>query len=632
MNYRNYNYIDGESFTAFIQSGAAKLKQNIGEINDLNVFPIPDGDTGDNMYLTLSGGISEMNRETSPLLWKKAKALAGGMLLSARGNSGVILSQLFFGFSNGLGEKERVTLRELTQAFHAGVERAYSTVIEPVEGTILTVARETAEQMDLFLGSREREGQLPDNREGAERLPDNRETEKQIDRLDTGENEKQKELFPDTQGNSEQADIPGDTEETAERYNGLTLEEYSTELLRVMHASLSHTPELLDVLKEAGVVDSGGAGLYMIMEGVARAIRGEALERIDEGMTLESSSAGRKIDLGLFTEDSTFQFGYCTEFLLRLMRSKVDVEAFDEKVIIDYLSTIGDSIVAFKDGSIVKVHVHTMTPAKAMEFCQQFGEFLALKIENMMLQHNNHVEQLGLKQEKQESEIPTVQKARAKYATCVVTTGEGIKEVFREMGADEIMDGGHGKNPSTKDFLDCFDRLNADNIFVFPNNANIFLAAQQAAGMCEGSRVFVIPSRSIGQAYTAMAMLDVSFDTPEEVEQNFITNMEYAATGMVCRASREYHAGELDITEEDYVGLTDRELLSVAQDKVSALRDLCLKMGIADRDIVTVIYGEDVTEEEKAKVQELMGNEWAEKEFYEIEGCQEIFDFIVILE
>jgi len=574
MVYSDYKYVDGDMFEVFIRNGASDLHKNIKKVNDLNVFPIPDGDTGDNMYLTIAGGIREMLREQDHRLWKKARALAGGMLLAARGNSGVILSQIFAGISNGLGEYEKVTLKELTEAFMAGVDRAYETVVKPVEGTILTVARESAQLMQ----------------------------------------------FTD--------------EET-------TLGEYSDHMLSAMHDSLANTPELLDVLKEAGVVDSGGAGLYMIAKGAARAVRGDVdpEEGASEpaGSLQQAGGAAPKMDLSLFTADSVLEYGYCTEFLLRLMHAKTDVEHFDEKVIVDYLSTIGDSIVCFKDDTIVKVHVHTMTPSKALDFCQQFGEFLTLKIENMMLQHNNHVLQKEDTapedaDEEEESAIPTVKRKRRPYATCVVTNGQGIIDIFREMGADEVLIGGQGKNPSAQDFIACFDRLNADSIFVFPNNSNIIMAAEQAAELYGDSRVFVIPSKSIGQAYTAMSMLDISFDTPEEVRDNFLENMNYAETGMVCKACRDYASEDVVVTEEDYVGLSAKQLLSASPDKVMALKELCVKLGIEDRDIATVIFGTDATEEDRERVRELFAGEWPSKEFYEIDGQQELYDVIVILE
>lgn len=322
MNYSDYKAIDGTMFEKFVVSGAAKLAQNIQKINDLNVFPIPDGDTGDNMYRTISGGVSEMTKESDASLGKKAHALSGGMLLSARGNSGVILSQIFSGMCAELEKFDTATLNDLTGAFRTGVKRAYETVVEPVEGTILTVARESV----------------------------------------------------------------GD--DVISSFNDNTrLGEYASRILERMRQSLANTPELLAVLKEAGVIDSGGAGLYYIAEGAIEAINGNAAQA-----PLAETAATAEADLSKFTEDSVFEYGYCTEFLLRLMRSKVDIDAFDENVITDYLGTIGDSIVAFKDGSIVKVHVHTMTPSKALEFCQKYGEFLTVKIENMMLQHNEQVE------------------------------------------------------------------------------------------------------------------------------------------------------------------------------------------------------------------------------------------------
>ena len=234
--------------------------------------------------------------------------------------------------------------------------------------------------------------------------------------------------------------------------------------------------------------------------------------------------------------------------------------------------------------------------------------------------------------EKRESSIPVVKKKRSKYATCVVTNGQGIIDIFREMGADEILVGGQGKNPSAQDFMDCFDRLNADAIFVFPNNANIVMAAEQAAGMYKDSRVFVIPSKSLGQAYTAMSMLDISFDTAEEVRDNFIANMEYAETGMVCKACREYESMEFTVSEDDYLGVSRNQLMSASADKVEALGVLCDKMGIEDRGIATVIYGESITDEDRDKTRRLFAEKWKDKEFYEIEGQQELYDLIVILE
>lgn len=555
MNYCDCKVIDGELFEQLVYSGAGKLRRNIREINDLNVFPIPDGDTGDNMFRTISGGVREMSKEPDGAIGKKAQALAVGMLLNARGNSGVILSQLFSGMSSGLEGVHTATMQELGCAFAQGVKRAYETVVTPVEGTILTVAREAVDEVS---GSIDRE---------------------------------------------------------------TTLGTFSERFVERMKTSLENTPELLDVLKNAGVVDSGGAGLFMIAEGAAEAIHGQATE-FEEG---DAHPPASELNLDLFTEDSKFEFGYCTEFLLRLMRAKVDLERFDENVIVSYLETIGDSIVAFREGSIVKVHVHTMTPSKALAFCQRFGEFLTVKIENMMLQHNEH-------EQKKQSLIPKVQKARAKYASCVVTSGSGIMDVLREMGADCIIEGGQGKNPAIRDFLDAFDRMNADTIFVFPNNSNILMAAEQAAKLYRDAKVYVIPSRNIGQAYAALSMLDYSLDTPEAVYENFVQNMECVETGMVTRAIRSVDYAELSVRSGDYIGFTNKEVLCTSTDKTEALGALCRKLAAGGKEIATVIYGADASEQDRELVRSLFSTQFRKMEFYEIDGKQELYDYIIILE
>ena len=554
MNYYDFKLVDGFMFEKFAVSGAAKLQQNIKEINDLNVFPIPDGDTGDNMFRTISGGIKEMEKEPANSVCKKARALASGMLLSARGNSGVILSQIFYGISTGLEGVETASINDIANAFTSGAKRAYETVVTPVEGTILTVARESVD--DIF---------------------------------------------------------PLINEET-------TLGEFTDMLVKRMNVSLANTPELLDVLKEAGVIDSGGAGLYLIAEGAYEAIKGN-----DVALGESAAAAPASVDISLFGKDDKFEFGYCTEFMLRLMSAKCDVDAFDEQVIIDYLSSIGDSIVAFKEGSAVKVHVHTMTPSKALEFCQQFGEFLTVKIENMMLQHNEQ-------ERRKAAELPQAQKKRMKFATCVVTTGSGIIDIFKELGVDFIIDGGQGKNPSIKDFIDAFDKINADNVYVFPNNSSIFMAADQAGRIYDKSAIHVVPSVNLGQAYAALSMLDYSSGDAEAIKRNFIENMDYALTGMVCRAIRSVEYNDVSVKNNDYIGFTNKKILSSSPDKTEALLSLCDALGIAEKDIATVIYGADADDADKEKVREAFASHYSGKEFYEIDGMQEVYDFIIILE
>lgn len=554
MNYCNSNIIDGIMFEKFIIGGGNKLKENLEEINNLNVFPIPDGDTGDNMYRTLAGGIKEMQNCNDIDLNAKASTLARGMLLSARGNSGVILSQIFSGIAKGLEGLKEASLYEIAKAFSVGVETAYHAVITPVEGTILTVARESIEETINLINDE------------------------------------------------------------------MTLGEFSELFMARMEKSLENTPELLDVLKEAGVIDSGGAGLYLIAEGVTEVIKGKEIAII----TSDIQNKNQDIDLNKFTKDSELKYGYCTEFLLRLMTKKCDVDNFNPQVIIDYLSTIGDSIVAFKNDSIVKVHVHTMTPSKALEFCQQFGEFLTVKIENMTIQHNEV--------EEKKAALPTAKKARSKYAIIVVTTGAGIIEVFKELGATYIIDGGQGKNPSINDFLAAFDKVNSDNIYVFPNNSNIIMAALQAKELYKDSNIFVIPSKNIGESYASLAMLDFSIDDPKELEQKFISDMECVETGMVCRAIRDVSYHNIDVKNEDYIGFTNKKVLSSSASKVEALYDLTKELGIDEKDIITICYGADVTEEEKEEVRNIYKKNNPNLEFYEIDGMQEVYDFIAILE
>ncbi|MBO4668333.1 MAG: DAK2 domain-containing protein [Bacilli bacterium] len=556
MNYCDNQKIDGIMFERFIIGGGNKLKENLEEINDLNVFPIPDGDTGTNMYRTLSGGIKQMQECKSLALSDKAKALAHGMLLNARGNSGVILSQIFAGISKGLEGLEVSSLYEMGEAFIEGVKTAYKAVITPVEGTILTVARESIEETIHLIDDK------------------------------------------------------------------MTLGTFAALFMERMEKSLENTPELLDVLKEAGVIDSGGAGLYLIAEGVTEVINGK--EYNDLGSDIKQAQ-NQELDLSKFTKDSVLEYGYCTEFLLRLMTKKCDVDNFDPQVIIDYLSTIGDSIVAFKNDSIVKVHVHTMTPSKALEFCQQFGEFLTIKIENMTIQHNEV--------EEKKSALPTAKKARANIGICVVTTGSGIIEVFKELGASYIIDGGQGKNPSINDFISAFDEMNCNNIFVFPNNSNIIMAANQAKELYKGeSKIFVIPSKNIGEAYASLAMLNLSIEDPYELENKFISDMECVETGMVCKAIRSVSYKDIDVKNDDYIGFTNKKVLSSNEDKVKALYEMTVALGLNEKDIITIVYGADVTENEKEEVRKTYSENNPNVEFYEIDGKQEVYDFIAILE
>ena len=365
---QNTSELDGLTFVAMLRQGAVSLGKDKTVINDLNVFPIPDGDTGDNMLMTLKAGCAALEGHLGALS-ELSSAASSGMLLGARGNSGVILSRIFSGLAKGLKDVVVADPKTFAKAMQSSVEEAYKSVPVPVEGTIITVLREGVAGADA----------------------------------------------------------------------GSDLNHYFETLLNAMQVSLDHTPELLQVLKEAGVVDSGGAGLVSIFRGMNEALTGIVSE---EGI-VPSMAASPTVELDKFTENSTLEFGYCTEFLLRLMRSKVDLDAFDEKIIFDYLNQVGESVVAFREDSIVKVHVHTFTPGVILNEMQKYGEFLTIKIENMALQHHQSTNQNNAS-----FKLPS-----KPYGIVTVASGEGLINAFREFGVDEVIAGGQTMNPSTQDFF-----------------------------------------------------------------------------------------------------------------------------------------------------------------------------------
>lgn len=535
--------LSGADFIAFVRQGAAQLGQDKKTVNDLNVFPIPDGDTGDNMYMTIDSGCVNVSGELP--LGEAAAALSQGMLLGARGNSGVILSRIFAGISKGLEGTVTAGLDVLAQALQRGVEESYRAVAVPVEGTMLTVYRDAV-----------------------------------------------------TAAN---AGITADS----------TFETYGSDFLREMEASLERTPELLDVLKKAGVIDSGGAGLVSIARGIMKAMYGG----ITEGPA-NTSVAQKRLNLDSFTEDSELEFGYCTEFLLRLQRSKVDPASFDEKEIIDYLGTMGDSIVCFKDGSIIKVHVHTMRPGEVLSHCQKWGEFLTLKIENMTLQHHETTIQDGFS------------KPKKRYGIVTVASGEGLEATMKEAGADVVIRGGQTMNPSVQSFLDAFDSIEASAIYVFPNNSNIIMTASQAASMYKKAEVRVIPSKSIGEGYSAIASFDTSMEDREELEALLKEAMEGVETGMVSTAIRDAEGG---VKEGEYVGFEHGKILCSGPSRQETAQCLCSKLDAGSRDVVLVFYGGAVPEEEASVLESSLSKAFPMTEFIFQSGGQPVYDYIIIL-
>lgn len=555
MNQLSEKIIDGKLFERLVLSGANSLKTHVKIVNDLNVFPIPDGDTGDNMLMTLSGGLNGLKSVKENSVDLKASALASGMLLNARGNSGVILSQLFAGLAEGLKGCETADMSVFGNALKLGVKRAYSAVIKPVEGTMLTVAREAAD--------------------GVEKT--------------TKEN----------------------------------LGEFFSTFTKSMQESLERTPDILAVLKEAGVIDSGGAGLLYIAEGMKHALDSE-----DVFSEIAVTTDGPKdLDFSKFTADSEMVFGYCTECLLRLQNKKVDAENFDTSVIIDFLESIGDSIVCFKTDTIVKIHVHTMTPYKVLEFCQRFGEFLTIKIENMTLEHNekDQEEDIVIK-------MPEKTSVRKKIGIVTVANGKGLTDTFSELGADFVIDGGQGNNPSIETFIGAFDKVNADEIFVLPNNGNIIMAARQAADMYEKSNVRVIETKNLGQAYSILSMIDFGCDDADRIEERMKEDMQEVVTGMISTAVRSTVVDGVDIEKGNYIGFIDKKMLFSHADKIKTLEGLLDKIGMEEKSFVIAVYGNGITNEERKETAKLIESSYPDVEFYEIDGQQDVYDFILIIE
>ena len=541
--------LDGILFARMINSGAANLKAHAKEINDLNVFPIPDGDTGDNMLMTMMGGVRH-DDSVSEGLDEMANRISSGMLLSARGNSGVILSQFFEGIKNGFSGLRSADTKEIGEAFRQGVKQAYSSVMTPTEGTILTVVREATEY--------------------------------------------------------------------ACEQNAQTPEEFLNDFIDEAKRSLARTPELLPVLKKSGVVDSGAAGLIYIVDGMMKAVTGEDLSELSD-----ITEKSQELDLDAFNEDSVLEFGYCTELLLRLQNAKTDISSFDVKVISDYLQTIGDSIVTVRNGSIVKLHVHTMTPQKVLDFCQQYGEFLKVKIENMSLQHNNTVTE--------EKEIASV-KERKKYGVVAVACGEGLKQTFRDRGADVIVDGGQSMNPSAEDFIEAFDEVNADVIFVFPNNGNIVLTAQQAAHLYEGSDVRVIESKTIGAGYASLAMLDTGSGDTDAIVEELNIAMDGVITAEISHCVRDASIDGREMHVGDYIGFVGKEFLGHDKSRLNAVYQTVDKINLSRYDVCIVICGKDATDEEAAQIEGYIHSHYRGKEVYIIDGGQDVYDYIMIIE
>ena len=541
-------YLNGAQLHTLFESGYRNLKKNTDAINQLNVFPVPDGDTGTNMVRTFGGGLQAVSAEMQHV-GEYMHTLSQAVLLSARGNSGVIFSQFVSGLARGFSGCDRVSFPDFVRAFDCAREDAYRAILTPTEGTILTVIREAA----AFL-------------QGSD-----------FDDLRTG----------------------------------------FEALLEQMKKTLQKTPELLPVLKEAGVVDSGGAGLVCFVEGMVAHLSGKTVEDTPELFDTVAPSAVT----GSFGPDSVLEYGYCTEFILQLMNAKTDLTAFDLKTFLEPLEAMGDSIVAGANGGIVKLHIHTFTPEKVLEYGRRFGEFVTLKIENMSVQHS----EAAPKAEKSKEHL--------KYAVVAVVAGEGITDYFRSIGANEIIDGGQTNNPSVDDFLAAFRRLDAEHIIVLPDNSNVVMTARQASQLYKEADVRVIPTKSVVEGCSALSMFNPWCEDVEQLLEEMSAGLSGVVTGYLTTAIRDTHMDGLEIQKGDYIGLDRETVLSCGQDKVETafqlVRRICEE---SPKEIIILFRGADATEEETAALQQRLETAYPCADIGLIDGKQAIYDFIISLE
>ena len=398
-----------------------------------------------------------------------------------------------------------------------------------------------------------------------------------------------------------------------------------------MKEALEKTPTQLEVLRQAGVVDSGGAGLVYIFHGMEKVLNGEQYE--DAPKAQSKDNGPRKPDLSKFNENSDLTYGYCTEFILQLMTAKVgDVSSFDEQQVFDYLNQNGESVVAFRDGSIIRVHVHTKTPGEILNHCQKWGEFLTLKIENMTIQHNQSIVQNNYSAPEQEDLVLRTEKPKKKYATVTVATGEGMCNLFREIGVDAVINGGQSMNPSVRDFQDAFESIEAENIVVFPNNGNVILTAKQIADVYDKANIIVIPNKDLGTGYAAISMLDTSKATAEELVASINESMQGVVTAMVSKANRNTEQDGVQIKDGDYIGFADDVIYTDSPNRRECCEKLVDKLDSVDYSIMMFIKGKDVPQDEADALLEELEKKYKLTEIIPVDGGQPIHDYVIILE
>ncbi len=541
-------FIDGITLNDAFTLGYYNLKKNADIINDLNVFPVPDGDTGTNMCHTFFGGISSISPQSN--IDKYMKELGQAILLSARGNSGVIFSQIICGMARGFADMESVSFSDLKIPFACAVEDAYKSIIAPTEGTILTVIRVASEFM----------------------------------------------------------------QDNAHKYSDFA--SGFEAVISVMKDALEKTPEMLPVLKEANVVDSGAAGLVCFFEGIHSYFCGGSLEDVEE-INLKVSKENA---IGTnFGPDSVMEYGYCTEFILQLMNSKTDIDNFSKEEFLKPLQTMGDSIVLVVSGGIVKVHIHTFAPEEVLAYARNFGEFVTLKIENMSVQHSETV--------------TASKKEKVRYAIVTVASGEGIIDYFYSIGATAVINGGQTNNPSVDDFLLSFEKFDAEHIILLPNNSNIILTANQVAKLYKEADVRVIPTKSIVEGYSALSMMDLWCDDVEVLISDMTAGLSEVVSCSVTTATRDAVIDGVDIKKDRFIGIKNKEIKNCCEGRFEAVIELINTVMEEDnKSVIIVFYGQNVNSQEIDELKDYLENEYPLVDLGFIDGKQDIYDYIISME
>ncbi|HJC46920.1 MAG TPA: DAK2 domain-containing protein [Candidatus Lachnoclostridium pullistercoris] len=540
-------------------AGAKALEAKKDWINELNVFPVPDGDTGTNMTLTIMAAAKEVAAVDPPTIDQLSKAISTGSLRGARGNSGVILSQLFRGFTKELKGVDVITTAVLASAFARATETAYKAVMKPKEGTILTVAKGMADKA---------------------------------------------------------AELAAETDDIIEFVNGV---------IEQGDYVLSQTPEMLPVLKEAGVVDSGGQGLMEVLKGVRDGLLGKEVEFSEDGDRIMTVAGARSEALA---PEADIRFGYCTEFIINLEHPMDEKTEGEFKA---YLESIGDSIVVVADEDLVKVHVHTNHPGLAFEKALTYGSLSRMKVDNMREEHHERLiqnaEKLAAEQKKKEEKA----QPRKPYGFIAVSMGDGLGEIFRGIGADCLIEGGQTMNPSTEDVLNAVDQVNADVIFILPNNKNIILAAEQAAGLAEGKRLVVIPSKTVPQGITALINFAPDLSV-EENEENMIREMNRVKTAQVTYAVRTTTIDGMEISEGDIMAIGDKGMLAVGKSVESTALEALKAMVDEESELVTIYYGAEISEEEGKALKDKAAEAYPGCEVELQRGGQPIYYYLISVE